>query len=296
MVPGIAEVAAFERRRNRLVGFLSRMLREKPLGTFGMIVTLMMILTAVFAGPLSPYDYDELTLLDRLQAPSMAHLMGTDHVGRDLLSRVIYGARVSLVVGLSATAINIAVAIVVGAASGFVGGKFDLSIQRFVDAYIAFPQLLLLLTLMSIVGQGLLQIIFVLGISGGLGSSRILRGGVIAIKENDYFLAADAIGSGWARTFIKHVLPNILPIIIIGFSITIGGVMISEASISFLGFGLPREIPTWGGLLSQEGRQFMEMAPWLAFWPGACLALVIYSLNMFGDAMRDLLDPRLRGG
>jgi len=296
MVPGIAEVAAFERRRNRLVGFLSRMLREKPLGTFGMIVTLMMILTAVFAGPLSPYDYDELTLLDRLQAPSMAHLMGTDHVGRDLLSRVIYGARVSLVVGLFATALNIAVAVLIGGASGFVGGKFDLTIQRFVDAYIAFPQLLLLLTLMSIVGQGLLQIIFVLGISGGLGSSRILRGGVIAIKENDYFLAADAIGSGWARTFIKHVLPNILPIIIIGFSITIGGVMISEASISFLGFGLPREIPTWGGLLSQEGRQFMEMAPWLAFWPGACLALVIYSLNMFGDAMRDLLDPRLRGG
>ena len=296
MVPGIAEVAAFERRRNRLVGFLSRMLREKPLGTFGMIVTLMMILTAVFAGPLSPYDYDELTLLDRLQAPSMAHLMGTDHVGRDLLSRVIYGARVSLVVGLFATALNIAVAVLIGGASGFVGGKFDLTIQRFVDAYIAFPQLLLLLTLMSIVGQGLLQIIFVLGISGGLGSSRILRGAVIAIKENDYFLAADAIGSGWARTFIKHVLPNILPIIIIGFSITIGGVMISEASISFLGFGLPREIPTWGGLLSQEGRQFMEMAPWLAFWPGACLALVIYSLNMFGDAMRDLLDPRLRGG
>ena len=295
MVAGTAEVAAFERRRNRLVGFLSRMLREKPLGTFGLIVTLAMIVTAVFAGPLSPYDYDELSLLDRLQAPSLAHLMGTDQVGRDLLSRVIYGARISMVVGLSATTLNIAVAVLIGGASGFVGGKFDLLIQRFVDAYIAFPQLLLLLTLMSIVGQGLLQIILVLGISGGLGSSRILRGAVIAIKENDYFLAAHAIGSGRARTFIKHVLPNILPIIIIGFSITIGGVMISEASISFLGFGLPREIPTWGGLLSQEGRQFMEVAPWLAFWPGAVLALVIYSLNMFGDAMRDLLDPRLRG-
>ncbi|MCL0029280.1 ABC transporter permease [Dehalococcoidia bacterium] len=296
MVAETVEVATLRRRRNRFVNFLSRMLREKPLGTFGFIVTLMMILTAVFADQLSPYDYDELTLLDRLQGPSMAHLMGTDQVGRDLLSRVIYGARISLTVGLSATALDIAVALLIGGLSGFIGGKFDLSMQRFVDAYIAFPQLLLLLTLMTIVGQGLIQIILVLGISGGLGGSRVLRSAVIAIKENDYFLAAKAIGSPGSRTFIKHLLPNMVPLIIIGFSITIGGVIISEASISFLGFGLPREIPTWGGLLSQEGRQFMEMAPWLAFWPGAVLALVIYSLNMFGDAMRDLLDPRLRGG
>lgn len=296
MVAETAEVATLRRRRNRFVNFLSRMLREKPLGTFGFIVTLMMILTAVFANQLSPYDYDELTLLDRLQGPSMAHLMGTDQVGRDLLSRVIYGARISLTVGLSATALDILVALLIGGISGFIGGKFDLSMQRFVDAYIAFPQLLLLLTLMTIVGQGLIQIILVLGISGGLGGSRVLRSAVIAIKENDYFLAAKAIGSPESRTFIKHLLPNMVPLIIIGFSITIGGVIISEASISFLGFGLPREIPTWGGLLSQEGRQFMEMAPWLAFWPGAVLALVIYSLNMFGDAMRDLLDPRLRGG
>ena len=295
MVSGTVELRTAARRRNRLLGFLSRLVRQKPLGTFGLAVTLVMLVMAVFAESLSPYPHDDVSLIDRMQGPSWEHPMGTDHVGRDLLSRVIYGARVSLIVGLSATAINIAVSVLVGGASGYIGGKFDLGIQRFVDAYIAFPGLLLLLTLMSIVGQGLTQMILVLGISGGLGGSRILRGAVISIKENDYILAAHAIGSEKWRTFIKHVLPNIVPIIIIGFSITIGGVIISEASISFLGFGLPREIPTWGGLLSQEGRQFMEVAPWLAFWPGACLTLVIYCLNMFGDAMRDLLDPRLRG-
>ena len=283
------------RKRNRLLSFMTRLVKDKPLGTFGLAVVLVMLVMALFAESLAPYPHDDVSLIDRMQAPSWEHLMGTDHVGRDMLSRVIYGARVSLIVGITATAINIAVAVLVGGASGYIGGKFDLGIQRFVDAYIAFPGLLLLLTLLSIVGQGLMQIIFVLGISGGLGGSRILRGAVISIKENDYILAADAIGSEKWRTFTKHVLPNIVPIIIIGFSITIGGVIISEASISFLGFGLPREIPTWGGLLSQEGRQFMEVAPWLAFWPGACLTLVIYCLNMFGDAMRDLLDPRLRG-
>ena len=283
------------RRKNRFLQFLSRLIKEKPLGTFSLSIVLIMIVMAIFAETLSPYDYDEVTLIDRMQGPSMTHLMGTDQVGRDLLSRIIYGARISLTVGILATAINVSVAIIVGGSSGFIGGKFDLLVQRFVDAYIAFPSLLLLLTLMTIVGQGLVQIIMVLGISGGLEGSRVLRGAVIAIKENDYFLAAEAMGSSRGRTFIKHTIPNILPIIIISFSITIGGVMLSEAAISFLGFGLPREIPTWGGLLSQEGRQFMEIAPWLAFWPGACLTLVIYSLNMFGDAMRDLLDPRLRG-
>ena len=168
--------------------------------------------------------------------------------------------------------------------------------QRFVDAWMAFPGLLLLLTIMSIAGQGLLQIIVVLGIAGGIGGSRVVRGAVIGIKENDYFLAARAIGSHSAATLIRHVLPNIAAPVIIIFTINIGGVIISEASLSFLGFGLPIEVPSWGGMLSREGREFMEIAPRLALWPGLCLTTVVYCFNMFGDAMRDLLDPRLRGG
>ena len=160
----------------------------------------------------------------------------------------------------------------------------------------AFPGLLLLLTIMSLVGRGLPQIIVVLGVTGGIGSSRIVRSAVIGVKENVYFQAAVAIGCSKGRILLRHVLPNIAAPVIIIFTINIGAVIISEASLSFLGFGLPIKIPSWGGMLSGEGRRFMEQAPWLALWPGLFLTIVVYSLNMFGDALRDLLDPRLRGG
>ena len=188
------------------------------------------------------------------------------------------------------------VAAIIGVPSGYFGGKYDIIVQRFVDAWIAFPGLILLLTIMSIVGRGIPQIIVVLGISGGIGTSRVVRGAVIGIKENDYFLAAPAIGSRGTATLMRHVLPNIMPVMIIIFSISVGGVIIAEASLSFLGFGLPVNIPSWGGLLSREGRKYMEAAPWLAIWPGLALTITVYSFNMFGDALRDLLDPRLRGG
>ena len=262
----------------------------------GGVVILLLIGLSLFADALAPYPYKEIHLRDRMQEASTQYLLGTDHIGRDLLSRLIHGARISLGVGLAATLLNVLVALLVGGTSGFLGGKVDLAVQRFVDAWIAFPGLLLLLTIMSIVGQGLLQIIMVLGIAGGVEGSRVVRGAVIAIKENDYFLAAKALGSPLPTTLRRHVLPNIMPPLIIIFSINIGAVIMSEASLSFLGFGLPPKIPSWGGMLSREGREYMEMAPWLALWPGLCLTMVVFSLNMFGDAMRDLLDPRLRGG
>ena len=279
-----------------MVSFLVRMWREKPLGTISGIIILIVILVAIFADVLAPYEYIEIHLADRLTGSSAAYPFGTDHLGRDLFSRVIYGARLSLTVGLAATALNVAVAVVIGGTSGFVGGKLDLVVQRFVDAWMAIPGLLLLLTIMSIVGRGLLQLILVLGISGGIGGSRLVRSAVIDIKENAYFQAAAVIGASKWRTFTGHVLPNIMPVVIIVFSINVGGVIISEASLSFLGFGLPVGVPSWGAMLSREGREYMQQAPWLALWPGLCLTIVVYSLNMFGDAVRDLLDPRLRGG
>ncbi len=284
------------KRRGRIADFFIRLLKEKPLGTFGGMVTLLFIFLAIFAEVLAPYPYREIHLADILQAPSVQYLLGTDHLGRDLLSRLLYGARISLSVGLAATALNVLIAVLIGGTSGYLGGKVDLAVQRFVDAWMAFPGLLLLLTIMSIVGQGLLQIIVVLGIAGGVGGSRVIRGAVVGIKENDYFLAARAVGTPTRHILTRHVLPNIMPPIIIVFSINIGGVIIAEASLSFLGFGLPLKVPSWGGMLSREGREFMEMSPRLALWPGLCLTIVVYSLNMFGDALRDLLDPRLRGG
>ena len=293
---GIPSVEIAPKRRSRLAAFLIRLVKEKPLGTAGGIIILLLIFVAIFADVLAPYPYIEIHLADILKAPSAQYLLGTDHVGRDFLSRIIYGARISMAVGLAATTINVVVAVLIGGISGFLGGKLDLAVQRFVDAWMAFPGLLLLLTIMSIAGRGLLQIILILGIAGGIGGSRVLRGAVIGIKENDYFLAARAIGSPRWRTLIRHVLPNIMPVVIIIFSITVGGVIMSEASLSFLGFGLPASVPSWGGMLSREGRRYMEIAPWLALFPGLALTITVYSLNMFGDAMRDLLDPRLRGG
>ena len=292
---GMPSAVSEPKRRSRLADFFIRMVREKPLGTISGIIILILILVAILADVLAPYPYDEIHLVDRLQGSSARYLLGTDQAGRDLLSRLIYGARFSLLVGLAATTVNVVVSTLIGGTSGFLGGKFDLAVQRFVDAWMAFPGLLLLLTIMSIVGRGVPQMIVVLGIAGGVAGSRVVRGAVIGIKENVYFQAAGAIGATKRRAFVQHVLPNIAAPVIIIFSINIGGVILSVASLSFLGFGLPLEIPEWGALLSREGRLYMEMAPWLAFWPGLCLTVVVYCLNMFGDAVRDLLDPRLRG-
>ena len=285
-----------QKRRSRRIDFLSRLVREKPLGTFGGIIVLLLLFCGIFADVLAPYPMKEPHMYDRLTGPSWKYLLGTDQLGRDMLSRIIYGARVSVIIGLSATSVNMVVALLIGTTTGFFGGKLDIVVQRFVDAWMAFPGLLILITVMSLVGQGQLQTILVLGISGGIGGSRISRSAVIGIKENVYFQAAKAIGSPPLRTILRHVLPNIMAPMIVIFTVTIGGVIMAEASLSFLGFGLPPDVASWGGMLSREGRQHMETAPWLALWPGLALTLVVYGINMFGDALRDLLDPRLRGG
>ena len=279
-----------------MAAFFVRLWREKSLGAGSAIVILIVILVAVFADALAPYEYLEIHLADRLTGSTAAYPLGTDHLGRDVLSRIIHGARLSLIVGLTATAVNVVIAVLIGGASGFFGGRLDLVVQRFVDAWMAIPGLLLLLTIMSIVGRGVPQLILVLGISGGIGGSRLVRSAVIDIEENAYFQATRVIGASQWRTFVHHVLPNIMPVVIVVFSINVGGVIISEASLSFLGFGLPLHVPSWGAMLSREGREYMQQGPWLALWPGLCLTIVVYSLNMFGDAVRDLLDPRLRGG
>ena len=275
---------------------LRRFVKEQPLGAFGGIVVLSLVLVSFFADGLAPYEPTELHLIDRFKEPSAQYILGTDQLGRDLLSRLIYGARISIFVGLAATTLHVFVAVLIGGTAGFFGGKLDLVVQRFIDAWMSFPGLLLLLTIMSIAGRGLAQIIIVLGVSAGISNSRVVRSAVIGIKENDYLMAARATGSRTSKTLTRHVLPNILAPVIIIFSVTIGGIIISEASLSFLGFGLPHDVPSWGGMLSREGRQHMEIAPRLALWPGFCLTIVVYSVNMFGDALRDLLDPRLRGG
>ncbi len=285
-----------KKRPTLLVDVLTRLVKEKPLGTFGLAIVVILFFTGIFCDVLAPYGMNEIHLADRLVPPCAQYVLGTDNLGRDLLSRIIYGARISMFIGLGATTLDTGLAVLIGVISGYAGGKTDITIQRFVDAWMSFPPMFVYLTVMALLGPGLLQVMFVLGLARGIGSSRVMRSAVIGIKENVYMEAARAIGCPSTRTIMKHVLPNIMAPIIIVFSVAMGGVILQESTLSFLGFGIPPPQPSWGGMLSGPGRQYMYDAPWMAIWPGAALALVVYGMNMLGDAVRDLLDPRLRGG
>lgn len=290
---GTAEQA---KRRPMLVELVVRLFKEKPLGTFGAVIVLLFLLTGIFANWLAPYGLNEMTVADRLAPPSLSHLLGTDNVGRDLLSRIIYGARISMFVGLGAAALDAFGAMLIGMVSGYMGGRTDLIIQRFVDAWMCFPGLVIFLTVISLVGPGLLQIILVLGISTSIAGSRIIRAATIAIKKDIYVQASVATGAPTWRILVRHILPNVMAPLIIIFTLSVGSMIIAEASLSFLGFGIPPPAPSWGGMLSGSGRTYMTRAPGMAIWPGLALSVVVYGMNMFGDAIRDILDPRLRGG
>lgn len=280
----------------RSAAFLNRLVREKPLGTIGGIIVILFLFTAIFCDFLAPYGMNEMDRKAFLASPSSQHWLGTDNLGRDMLSRVIYGARISVIVGLAATTVSIVVSSLIGATCGFLGGKFDMVAQRFVDAFMCFPGLILLIALVAVVGQGIWQLILILGISMGINGSRVVRSAVLTVRVNVYIDAAQAIGCSVPRTIIRHILPNIMAPIIILFSTRMPTVIMSEAGLSFLGLGIPPPNPTWGGMLSGSGRDYMRLAPWMAIWPGLALSVVIYGVNMFGDALRDLLDPRMRGG
>ncbi len=286
---------AERKKHSFLVDVMIRLVREKPLGAVGLAITLLLLLTGIFADFLAPYGMNE-TSADLLTAPSARYWLGTDNLGRDLLSRVIYGARVSVIVGLSASIIATCLGIVIGATSGYLGGIFDLVVQRFVDAWMCIPGLIILMIVMSMIGTGMWQVIIVLGLRWSMGSSRIVRGSTIAVKENVYVEAARAIGCSNTRILIRHILPNIMAPIIVLFSTQVPGIILTEASLSFLGFGIAPPNASWGGMLSGSARTYMFLAPWMAIWPGLALSIVVYGINMFGDALRDILDPRLRGG
>ena len=291
-----AEALDERKRHSLLVDLVIRLVREKPLGTIGGVIVLVLFLVGIFANFLAPYGFNEIQLSDRLSPPSGSHLMGADNLGRDLLSRIIFGARISMYVGMGASILATFGATMIGIISGWFGGKTDMVIQRFVDSIMCFPPLFILLTVMALLGPGLIQVILVLGILTWFGSSRIVRAAVIGIKMNVYLEAAKAIGAPPTKILARHILPNIMAPIIIMFTIGMGGFILAEATLSFLGFGIPPPTPSWGGMLSESGRRYMLLAPWMALWPGAALAIVVYGINMLGDAVRDILDPRLRGG
>lgn len=273
----------------------TKLWRDKPLGAFGGIIFLSFLLVGIFANILAPYGVNEANLLNRLHAPSWDFPMGTDQLGRDVFSRILVGAQLSMVVGFLAAGLATVVSIVLGLVSGYFGGKVDMTIQRLVDAWMTFPDLVLLIVVISIVGPGIPQIVIVLGLLYGIAGSRIVRGSVISVKENMYIHAAQSIGGSNFYILWRHVLPNVMPVVIVLFTTRIGAVILAEAGLSFLGLGVPPPAPTWGAMLSGTGRTYMYIGPWLALAPGICLTIVVYSINVFGDALRDLLDPRMKG-
>jgi len=290
----LQSVARPDLPRPGLLSFIRRLIREKPLGAVGGAVFVLFVLLGLFANVLAPYGINETDLRQRLEGPSLAHPFGTDHIGRDVFSRVLMGAQVSMTVAVLASAIATIISVAIGAIAGYFGGWLDSLVQRFVDAWMTFPDLVLLIVVISILGPGAAQIILVLGLLYGIGGSRIVRGAVISVRENTYTRAAQSIGAGWGHILWRHILPNIAPVVIVLFTTRIGAVILVEAGLSFLGLGVPPPAPTWGGMLSGTGRTYMYVGPWLALAPGLCLAVVVYSINVFGDALRDLLDPRMR--
>jgi peptide/nickel transport system permease protein len=271
------------------------LVRRKPIGAAGGGVVLALLVVALLADVIAPSPYDRTSPFDALQRPGAAHWFGTDELGRDVLSRVVYGARVSMAVGLLATAISVLLAGVIGVASGYFGRTVDLLVQRIVDAWMAFPGLVAVIVILALLGPGLGHLVVALGISLAFAQSRTIRGVTQVIREQTYVEASRAAGASHWQVLRRHVVPNVVPPVIIVASNALGFVILVEAAVGFLGYGVPPPYPSWGGMLGATGRSYMVRAPWLSVFPGLALSLAVFGFNVLGDALRDLLDPRLKG-
>jgi peptide/nickel transport system permease protein len=295
VVPASVGIGVSRQPAARSSGFFVRLFRDKPLGAVGGVLLLVFVLVGLTAQWIAPYGYNEIAPIDRLKPPSWEHWFGTDNLGRDLLSRCIYGAQLSVIIGCSAALLATAISALIGIVSGYAGGRFDLIVQRFVDAWQSFPDLIILIVVVSVIGPGMPQIIGTLALLLGIAGSRIVRSAVIGVREHMYVHAAQSVGASVPRILWRHILPNVMPPIIVLLTTRVGTVILAESGLAFLGLGVPPPSPTWGAMLSGSGRTYMLQGPWLALAPGLCLTAVVYATNVFGDALRDLLDPRMRG-
>jgi peptide/nickel transport system permease protein len=280
-------------------GMVARFARRKPLGAVSAVIVCGLVAVAVLAPLLAPRDpyafnLDDRGLPVRMQAPSATFWLGTDPLGRDVLSRIVYGARVSLIVGFASVLLGTLVGTTLGLVSGYWEGRLDHVIQRGVDTAMAIPGIVIALAVMAVLGQSLTNIILVIALVIAPGASRVVRGTVLAIKQQAFIDAAEALGATPGRIVLRHVLPNAFAPILVIATVWLGNAIVIEAALSFLGLGTPPPTPTWGGMLSAEGRRNLETAPYLAIFPGLAISIVVLAFNMLGDALRDLVDPRLR--
>ena len=276
-----------------------RSLYRRKLAFVGAVFVLAAFLVAIFAPVLTPYDPGEIDIINRLKPPGWhspdgeLHPLGTDTLGRDVLARLVYGARISLAVGLSAVLVAGTLGVFLGLLSGYFGGFLDDLIMRIGDIQLAFPFILLAISILAVLGPGVDKLIIVLGITGWVTYGRLARSQVIYLREMEFVDAARAVGVRQTRVMSRHILPNLWGVVIVIASFSVASTIIAEASLSFLGLGVPPNIPTWGGMLS-ENREYLEVAPWLVIFPGLAISLTVLGINVVGDWIRDYLDPRMK--
>ena len=268
--------------------------RRHPLGAIGFLIVFIMAVAAVFAPLIAPHDPLLIDFEKGLIPPDGTYLLGTDHFGRDILSRIIYGSRTALFVGLIAAVGGCMVGLILGVTSAYLGGTFDLIFQRITDIWLAFPSIILALTVIVAFGTGMENVILAIAIALVPDCARIVRSSALSIREIPYIDAARANGYSTARIIFRHIVPNVMAPFLVVVTAAIGQAILAEASLSFLGLGVQEPTPAWGLMLRTGAEEFIESAPWVAIWPGVAISLAVFGSNMFGDALRDEFDPRLR--
>ena len=272
-----------------------KFIRTKPLGAAGAMIILVMIVVATLASVLAPYDAYHANYAVQFARPNADHWLGTDEFGRDLLSRLIYGARIALFVGFTASFIGCTLGGLLGVISAYLGGKVDLLLERLMDILLAFPQLILALAIASILGPAVQNVVIAIAIPIIPRAARVVRATALSVKENVYVEAVSALGAARWRIILRHIVPNVVAPYIIMLTAQLGAAILAEAALSYLGLGAAEPTPSWGLMLSGSALSYAEKAPWLPIFPGIAISLAVFGFNLFGDSLRDTLDPRLRG-
>ena len=271
-----------------------KFVRTKPLGAGGALIILAMIFVAIFAAALAPYDPYRGDYAAQFARPSAEHWFGTDEFGRDMLSRIMYGARIALFVGFVASFAGCTLGALLGVVSAYAGGKVDLLLERLMDILLAFPLLILALAIASILGPAVQNVVIAIAIPIIPRAARVVRSAALSVKENPYVEAASSLGASWRRVIFQHILPNVMAPYIIMLTAQLGSAILTEAALSYLGLGAAEPTPSWGLMLSGSAPSYAEKAPWIALFPGIAISLGVFGFNLFGDSLRDALDPKLR--
>lgn len=268
--------------------------RRQPLGTVGLLIVVVMLLTGVFAPWIAPFDPEENDFTAMMQAPSLTHLLGTDQLGRDILSRLVHGARTAMIVGFTCAVVGGIIGLVLGVASAYFGGWFDLVFQRVLDVLMAFPLIILALAVVSVFGTGVFNVIVAITVPLVPRCARVVRASALAVREIPYVDAARALGFSHARIVLRHMVPNVVAPFLILLSAFVGQAILAEASLSYLGLGVQEPVAAWGLMLQGGAEEYATTAPWIAVFPGLAIVLAVLGISLFGDALRDAIDPKLR--